>query len=220
VWLSGISTKLQVPGQPQVQWVFGQHQHWTQPCTHSQLGAPEPQQRVNPILSAWLCCVDREPDGNPASPIHETIHNSMRTGKSCHHLWIVVHTRVKSSWSWKDPWFFGFFPFSLPYPLNSSQSLHHNHFVLSVNPFIQDHAIPPQLPEQSCISLNSTPMLLLIWISAFFSMAWVVRVFVRLFYLNCLVKKWPKQHAQHFGCSHLQREMWWSFKEIQITHIR
>lgn len=50
LWLSGLFTKLQVPGQPQVQRVFGQHQHRAQPCALSQLGAPDQQQqkRFNP----------------------------------------------------------------------------------------------------------------------------------------------------------------------------
>lgn len=65
VWLSGLFTKLQVPGQPQVQWVFGQHQHWTQPCALSQLGAPDQQQqRFNPqpvclVMLRWPCSKTR-----------------------------------------------------------------------------------------------------------------------------------------------------------------
>lgn len=102
VWLSGLFTKLQVPGQPQIQRVFGQHQCRTEPCALSQLGAPEQLlQRINPLP---VCLVMLRLTWNPAPTIHQDrqqLHENT-TGKSCH-LRVFVHVRVKQMLSWKNP---------------------------------------------------------------------------------------------------------------------
>ena len=66
VRLSVVLTELQVSGEPQVQRVLGQHQHWPQPRALAQLGAPhQPRVRLKPppqpvclVMLRWPrpCC--------------------------------------------------------------------------------------------------------------------------------------------------------------------
>lgn len=135
VWLSGFSTELQVAGQPQVQRVSGQHQHWTQPCAHSQLGAPD-QQRFNPqpVCLPGDAALTINPDQNPVPTTHR---------ESWHHLWIFVLKRVKLSRSWKDPFGLDLLVLSLLLALSARLFSPTTTFYLWI---IQNHAIPLQTP--------------------------------------------------------------------------
>lgn len=88
VWLSGLFTELQVSGQPQVQRVFGQHQHWTQPCALSQLGAPDQQQqRFNPqpvclVMLRWPC--PKNPTKTPLPPPTKSVNSSVIMQQESH----------------------------------------------------------------------------------------------------------------------------------------
>lgn len=77
-----------------------------------------------------------------------------------HHLWIFVHTRLKSSWTWKDP----------SIHLRSTL-LSHSATTTLYCPWIPSSTIIHffwRFPMHPFISLNCIPVLLLIWISVFF----------------------------------------------------
>lgn len=123
VWLSGILTELQVVSKPQVQRVFGQHQHWTQPCALSQLGAPVQQQpRFNPqpaCLPACLVMLRRPCLNTRPKPFY---HYEITTGRSWHHVGFF------GTWLWSHHEAERIHPFWL-FPLNSpylSLTLHYN----------------------------------------------------------------------------------------------
>ena len=88
-----------------------------------------PTRDLAPSPSAWWCCVDHTRP-NPAPTLNSSIktYNSEVVTPSLDFCTHHEAERIHLLW---------FFPFSSPYPLESSLTLCHNHFVLFVNPFIQ-----------------------------------------------------------------------------------